>query len=51
MFLFIYNAYSNGTIIRKEDVMYNDISFSTLNIEREFTNECVIMQGISDLLL
>ena len=33
------------------DAIYCDIKLSTLNMDSEFTKECVIIHGISDLLL
>ena len=43
----IYATYINKNI----DDTYRDIKLLTLNIESEFTKECVIIHGISDLLL
>ena len=46
----IYNVYKRGSITKNTGATYKETVFSTLNIEREFTVQCVIMQGISDYL-
>ena len=51
MLLVKYNAYIMGRIVKTRGAIYSESVFSTLNIESEFVIECVIMQGMSDLLL
>lgn len=38
-------------MVKNTGAMYSDIVFSTLNIDKEFTNECVTIHGTSDSLL
>ena len=40
-----------GIIVKNTGATYREIVFSTLNIDKEFTNECVIIHGTRDLLL
>ena len=47
----IYIAYAIGTTVKNAAVIYESVSFSTLNIERELTAQCVMMHGIREPLL